>query len=228
MKIPTAVSDKNLKVDKSKSRPIAVVAIAAVVIVFCLFSIKALLAQGAYQRRVVNAKQDTVKQLKNDIEAAKNMSQQYDVFETANPNMLGARSDVPENTPPPDGKNSRLVLDALPVEYDFPALISSITKLMGMHGIAQPSIGGVDLGSSSTNAPSANPEPVAISQIPISGSSSFSGVQNLIRDFERSTRPYDITSLQLSFNSSGATLSLSVDTYYQPARAIILESQEVK
>ena len=150
------------------------------------------------------------------------------MFEAANPNMLGARSDVPENTPPPDGKNSRLVLDALPVEYDFPALISSLTKLLGMDGIAQPSIGGVDLGVSSASQPSANPQPVAISQIPISGATSPGGAQKLIRDFELSTRPYDITSLQLSFNSSGATLSLMVDTYYQPAKAVILESKEVK
>jgi len=226
MRLPK--STKSLNINKDNSRAFIFVAIAAVIVVFCVFSIKALLTQGAYQRRVVNAKHDTVEQLKKNIEAAKSLSKQYDVFESQNPNAIGGKSDVPDNATPPDGKNSRIVLDALPTTYDFPALISSLSKLLGMDGISGANIGGSDQGSSASSQPTTNPEPVIISQIPISGSSSLGGVQRLVKDFELSIRPYDIQSIQISGNDSLMSITLMLNTYYQPAKIIELENKEVK
>ena len=219
---------KRLHVDNENSRALVVVAIAAVIVVFCAFSVRALLAQGAYQRRVVNAKNDTVKQLQDNIKAAESLSQQYSVFEAANPNVIGGKSDVPDNATPPDGKNSRIVLDALPTQYDFPALISSLSKLLGMNGISSPSVGGTDQGSGLSSQPTANPQPQSIDQIPIGGSASYGAVQNLIKDFERSIRPYNITSLQISGNEGQMTVNLIATTHFQPTTAIVLEKKEVK
>ena len=98
-----------------------------------------------------------------------------------------------------------------------------------MDGIANPSLGGTDQSASFSNEPQADPQPIVISQIPISGTSSYGGVQTLIGDLERSIRPYDVTSLQISFNDDNlASLTLSLDTFYQPAKAIIIESKEIK
>jgi hypothetical protein len=221
-------TSKNLQIDKENSRALLWVAVATVIVVFCAFSVRALLAQGAYQRRVVNAKNDTVKQLQDNITAAESLAQQYSVFESQNPNVIGGKSDVPDNATPPDGKNSRIVLDALPTQYDFPALISSLSKLLGMHGIASPSVGGTDQGSAALSQPSANPQPQIIDQIPISGTANYGGIQNLIRDLERSIRPYDITSLSISGNEGEMTVSLVTSTYYQSASAVVLEKKEVK
>ena len=226
MKLPK--TGKHLQIDKDNSRAFAMVAIAAVIVVFCAISARALLNQGSYQRRVVNAKNDTVEQLKKNIEAANSLAKQYEVFEAANPNSIGGNSQVPENAPPPDGKNSRITLDALPTSYDFPALISSISKLLGIHGISGASVGGTDQGSGASAQPAANPQPQTIADIPVTGTSSYGEVQALIRDFERSIRPYDVTSLQINGNDGQMTVNMNINTYYQPATTLELENKEVK
>ena len=221
-------SDKHLNIEKASSSVVFVVAVATVIIVFCLVSAKALLAQGAYQRRVVNAKHETVKQLEDNIKAAETLTTQYGSFEGANPNAIGGKSDVADNVVPPDGKNSRIVLDALPTSYDFPALISSISKLLTMNNISNKSIGGTDQSAEFSSEPSANPQPVAIELIPISGSSSYQSVQALVKDLERSIRPFDLTTMQLSGSNDSVLFNLNVNTYYQPAKNIVLEKKEVK
>lgn len=228
MKVQVPKSAKEIKIDKTNSSALAIVAVSVAIVVFCLFSAKALLTQGAYQRRVVNAKQDTVEQLETNIESAKTLTSQYDVFEKANPNAIGGKSDVPDNAVPPDGKNSRIVLDALPISYDFPALISSLNKLLDLNRMENKSIGGSDQGMSFTSDPSGNPQPVTIQAIPLSGTSNSGRIKNLLLDLERSTRPYDVTSMQINGSNSNMTLVLNLNTYYQPAKKIILEDKEVK
>lgn len=220
--------DKSSKIGKATHSAIVVVAVTTVVVVFCLVSAKALLVQGAYQRRVVNAKHATVAQLKKNIDAANTLTKQYDSFDNSNPNSIGGKSDVPDNTPPPDGKNSRIVLDALPASYDFPALISSLSKLLDMDGIKNGSIGGSDQPASFTSQPSSSPKPVTLTQIPLGGTSTYAGIQALVKDLERSIRPFDVTALQFSGGETNMSLTLSMNTYYQPAKTITLESKEVK
>ena len=183
---------------------------------------------GAYQRRVVNAKHATVNQLKGNIEAANTLTKQYESFNSANPNAIGGKSDVPDNATPPDGKNGRIVLDALLMTYYFPALISSLSKLLDMDNISNKNIGGSDQPASYSSEPSSNPQPVTIPQIPLGGSSTYAGIQTLIKDLERSIRPYDVMTLQFSGGEANMSLTLSMNTYYQPAKIITLESKEVK
>ncbi|OGL36097.1 hypothetical protein A3A68_00800 [Candidatus Saccharibacteria bacterium RIFCSPLOWO2_01_FULL_48_13] len=226
MKVPR--SGKQLKMDKSNTSVVVTVVVATIIVVFCGFSAKALFTQGAYQRRVVDAKHQTVKRLEDNITAAQSLSQQYDVFESANPNAIGGKSDVAENAAPPDGKNSRIVLDALPTQYDFPALISSLSKLVSLHPITNPNIGGSDQSSAFSNQPSVEPQPLTIQQIPISGTMSYAVLQDLFKDIERSIRPYDVTALQFSGSGSNMTVTLNMSTQYQPATIIELENKEVK
>jgi len=221
-------TEKHFKIAKARSSAIVVVAVATVIVVFCAVSAKALLNQGAYQRRVVNAKHDTVAQLQDNISAANSVITQYGVFNEANPNAIGGKSDVLDNAPPPDGKNSRIIQDALPVSYDFPALISSISKLLTLNNISEKNIGGTDQSADFSSDPLGSPKPITIEQIPVSGSSSYAAIQNLVKDFERSIRPFDITSLQLSGNDASILISLKVNTYYQPATSITLEKKVVK
>lgn len=220
--------DKNPKVGKAANSAIVVLAVSTFIVVFCLVSAKALLVQGAYQRRVVNAKHATVNQLKDNIAAADTLTKQYGSFDNSNPNAIGGKSDVSDNTPPPDGKNSRIVLDALPTTYDFPALISSLSKLLDMDGISNKNIGGSDQPASFASQPSSNPQPVTIVGIPLGGSSTYAGIQTLVKDLERSIRPFDVMSIQFNGGEANMSLTLTMNTYYQPAKAITLESKEVK
>jgi hypothetical protein len=61
-----------------------------------------------------------------------------------------------------------------------------------------------------------------------SGTSTYEGTQQVISDFERSIRPFDINKLAISGNQSSMTLSFDLTTYYQQAKTTALTSKEIK
>lgn len=206
-----------------QSRLIAQVALAAAVIVFCLLSAKTLLGQALYQQRVISAKQTAVKRLKNDLAAVNALGTQYHAFVSANPNIIGGAATGQGAS---DGDNAQIVLDALPSRYDFPALTSAVEKIMRDRGLSVSSISGSDstLGNQTTASPT--PTPVTMS-LTISAQGNYNSIQSLIADFERSIRPFNINTLQLSGNQNSMQLSASLDSYYQPAKVVNLTPKVV-
>lgn len=227
MKVPVSV--KHLQINKANSTIMSVIAAATIVTVFCLVSSKALLSQATYQNRLISSKNATVKQLEANKSAADQLVNHYrTVFNNDSPvNLIGARNDKTATAAPPDVDNTRIVLNALPTTYDFPALISSLSKIMSGDNMSSPTISGTDESESASNQPSANPLPVSI-KISMSGQNDYSGVQRLILDLERSTRPFDVTSLQLNGSQSFMSVGLNLNTYYQPAKTLESGTKEVR
>lgn len=206
---------------KAQSSMVVIVAVATVISVFCLVSTKSLLSQGNYQRKVINERNKAVKQLKDNITAANNLQRYYSgVFENSGPiNIIGGKNDKSKTAVPPDGDNARIVLNALPSAYDFPALITSMSKIMTINGITSPSVSGTDSSSTAINTPSAKPVPIQI-DIPISGTASYSQLQKLMNDLQRSIRPYDITAMQISGNNNSMSFNFQMHTFYQPPKSL--------
>lgn len=222
-------SSTRLRIDKTNSRILAIVVAAVFVSVFCLMSSKELLSQAAYQRRLLGARRATAAQMEKDKKAAATLVDQFtNVFVGGSPtNVLGGKAVTDSNAMPPDGDNARIVLDSLPTTYDFPALISSVEKILTSNSISSPQISGTDQSATADNKPSSAPKPVAIN-LTVAGQGSYDHVQKLIADFERSTRPFDITSLQLTGNNSLMNFQMNVRTYYQQAKTLGIGSKEVK
>jgi len=218
-----------LQITRDQSTMILIIAIATVVTVFCLVSTKALLSQASYQRRVINARHSATQQLQANIQNATTLTTQYNnVFEGSSAtNVLGGKNTTDPSAQPPDGDNGRIVLDALPTTYDFPALLTSMSKLFANDNIGSPSIGGTDSTTTTSSQSSSNPQPVGIS-LAIAGTGNYRNVQNLVKDLERSIRPFDITKLTLSGNESTMSISMQVNTYYQSAKAINATSKEIR
>ncbi len=216
------------QVDKAKSSSVVIVAVAAVISVFCLVSTKALLSQGTYQRHVIAARSKAVKQLKDNVTSANQLVTQYNqVFENSGPiNIIGGKNDTSPNAVPPDGDNARIVLDGLPSSYDFPALVTSMSKILNSDGIGNPGVGGSDQSTSLSSTPSDSPTPVLIS-VPISGSASYTSLIKLLNDLQRSIRPFDITNMQISGGVQNMTFSLQTSTYFQPAKKIDVTSKVI-
>jgi hypothetical protein len=216
------------RVDKAKSSLVVIVSVAAVISVFCLVSTKALLSQGSYQRHVIAARSKAYKQLKDNINNANQLVTQYNqVFENSGPiNIIGGKNDTSPNAVPPDGDNARIVLDGLPSSYDFPALVTSMSKILNSDGITNPGVGGSDQSISISNEPSGSPTPVSIS-IPISGTATYPNLIKLLNDLQRSIRPFDITNLQISGGVQNMTFSMQTSTYFQPAKKIDVTSKVV-
>lgn len=222
----TAPSAKHVQINKAQSRILLFVGIATVITVFCLVSTSELLSQSAYHTREIKAKKTAANQLTANLNAANALATQYQIFDSSNPNAIGGKNSTDPNTRPPDGDNARIVLDALPSKYDFPALVSSVSQILTNNSVITPGFGGVDQSANINSSPTNNPAPVSIT-FSISGGSTYNGVRGLIKDFERSVRPFDIKTLEIRGSASNMTFSAQIDTYYQPAKTLTTTTTEV-
>jgi len=222
---------KNLhgQIEKAQNSLFFIVIAATVITVFCLVSAKSLLSQGNYQRKVIDQRNKAVKQLRDNTTAARQLEDQYNnVFENSGPiNIIGGKNDSSAGAVPPDGDNARIVLDALPSSYDFPALVTSLTKILQADSISNPSVGGSDDVVSVSASPSATPQPVNI-DVPIGGTASYANLLKLMADLQRSIRPYDITNMSVSGTPDSMTFSFTMNSYFQPGKTLDITTETVK
>ncbi len=227
MKMPLKTSIKHLQNTEANNMMLIVVALASMVIAFSLLSSKALLSQSGFQHKVLKEKNKAIADLKRNIDSANTLKTQYDVFEKQNPNIIGGQGNI--NTTangPSDGDNARIVGDSLPSQYDFPALTSSLEKIVDNDHLAVQGIGATDNGqtlgstadstagtSTSSTSGQSQAQPIAFS---ITVHTDYNTGLTLIKDFERSIRPVDISSLSLSGSSNNMNLSIQANTYFQP------------
>lgn len=209
------ISTKRILIDKSQTTMVVATGIAAFVLVFSLVAAKSLIGQMTYQNRVISAKKAAVSQLKDNISATTTLVNSYKAFVNTSQNVLGGN---PAGTGAQDGDNAKVVLDALPSKYDFPALATSLEKLITSQNLQIQSITGTDDEvAQSANSGSATPAAVAMPfQIAVTGS--YKGIQNLIKEFNSSIRPFQIQTIQLAGNQDNMTLTLTAQTFYQPEK----------
>jgi hypothetical protein len=217
------VSVKHLQIDNAQSRMLAIVAIAVVISVFSLAGIKSMVVKGAYQRRVIHARKAVADQLKSNVQQANALVDQYKVFAGQNPNILGGNATLDGNQ---NGANQQIVLDALPSKYDAPALASSVEKVLQGESVTIRAIDVKDDPSSNPDAPVAAPT-TATMTFSFQGTTNYSGGRQVIQDFERSIRPFDITSLQISGTDNELSLEVTANTYFQPAKSLDLTATKV-
>jgi len=229
MAIKNSVSMKRIQIDKANSRAMIIVAVTTVITVFCLMSTKALISQASYQRRVIDQKHKAVDQLIENLKNAKSLSAQYEVFKESDPNIIGGKGGISPGDGPNDGDNPKIVLDSLPGVYDFPALVSSVEKIVTGNHVTPEGIGGTDTGqtTTATQADTTKPSPTPI-PFTLQVSSSYASIQKLMKDLERSIRPMDVAHMELSGSSADMKLSANVTTYYQPGSSLIITEKEVK
>jgi Tfp pilus assembly protein PilO len=216
---------KRSLISKANSTMVIATTAAAFVLVFTLVAGKSLMSQMAYQNRVISAKKDALAQLKSDISARDTLTQSYGEFASADPNVLTGN---PVGTGDKDGDNAKLVLDALPSKYDFPALTTSLEKLIEGQGLKIQSISGTDQEADQTTAqtspdPKATPMPF---QVQVNGS--YQSVQALVDVFQRSIRPFQIQTMELSGDEGSMSATISAQTFYQPEKSLNIKSEVVQ
>jgi len=219
-------SHKSIKhdiINRDSSKVVTAVGVAVFLVVFCGFAMKTLFSQSLYHNRVIGEKENTLRQLNNNVVAIEDLKQSYDSFVGEAENILGGS---PSGNGPIDGNNAKIVLDSLPGGYNYPALSSSFEKILLEGGYDIESIGGsedpVDLA-----APTADAAPV---EIPYSFgfSSDLEGTKKLLRTLERSIRPMHIDRIGIQINSEGSiSTDISLHTYYTQQKTFELGSKEV-
>lgn len=230
-------SAKRLQIDKANSSIVIAVSIAAFALTFSLVATKSLLARQSYQNKVIDAREQARDQLEANIDALDDLKSKYNEFASRQENIIGGNS---FGNGERDGDNARIVLDALPSKYDFPALVSSLEKILVDRNYAIKSITGTDneAAQNSPNTPGAAPQPASPSsgtpgtgqssaggavEMPfeISAESSYTGVLDLLGAFKNSIRPMYIQSVSLSATGgNNVQITIQGKSYYQPERTL--------
>lgn len=216
---------KRSLISKANSTIVIATTAAAFVLVFALVAGKTLAGQVGYQNKVIDAKKKALTQLEADLNARDSLQASYVDFVAKNPNVLGG--DV-EGTAEKDGDNAKLVLDSLPSKYDFPALTSSIEKVIGAQNLRILSISGTDQEASQIGKQtSPNPQPVPMPfQVQVSGA--YPSIQSLVDVFLRSIRPIHIQTIELSGDESSMNATITAQTYYSPEKNLKITEEVVQ
>lgn len=216
---------KRSLINKANSTIVIATTVAAFVLVFSLVAGKSLVGQMVYQNKIIGAKKDAMKQLREDLEARDSLAASYNTFVAESPNVLAGD---PKGNGDKDGDNAKLVLDALPSKYDFPALTTSLEKIITGQNLSILGINGTDQEADQEgNQTSPDPEPIPMPfQIQVSGS--YGSVQNLIDVFLHSIRPFQIIHLELAGDESSMSATIDAQTFYQPEKSLEIKKEVVK
>lgn len=215
-------SFKHLQIDKANTVVVVAVAIAAFVLVFTLFATNALLAQRNYQSRVIEKKEIARDQLQENLDAVESLRSSYQTFISTPSNIIGGAS---EGDGERDGDNARIVLDALPSSYDFPALMTSIEKILLAENVTINSISGTDDELSQRDLLGDQPVEIPFN-IGVAGN--YESIQSLIDTLEASIRPFNVNRFSLRGDDDSLRLELQVHSYFQPEKRFTVESEVVQ
>lgn len=204
---------KKLQIDQATRNMVIAASLASFITIFSIIAGHSLLSLLSYQNKVINARQTSLNKLNTDLTAASQLSTSYINFNNQSPNLLGAS--INGNTGN-NGNNAKIVLDALPSQYDFPALATSVQALLSNRGVSIAGITGTD--DSSNNTGTQNTSAAGPIAIPFSFSvkGPYQNIQNVITATQSSIRPIQIQTLDLRGDQNDMTLSITAQTYYQP------------
>lgn len=214
---------KRALITKANQNVVIAAAAAAFVLIFALVAGRAMISQIAYQQRVIDAKKEALATALADLEALDSLEQSYKQFVGSDPNVLGGSVSGEGEL---DGDNARLVLDALPSKYDFPALTTSLEELILRQGMQILDISGTDEEAQQEQV-SADPQPVAM-PFQVQANGNYGATQDLVSAFLRSIRPFNIQSMELSGSESSMTVTIDAETFYQPEKQLSITEEAVE
>lgn len=218
------LSTKHVQIIKANTAITASVAIASFLAVASLLGARALWNQKSYQGRVIKEKELAAKTLKDNLKAVDSLVNSYNQFVDRDTNVIGGLSD---GTNEKDGDNAKLTLDALPSQYDFPALTSSIEKLLLENNFKIESISGTDDELAQQAKENIQPEVVEIPfEFTIKGS--YDPMYTLIDILERSIRPYQLQKLLFTASDNEIQLSVEGKTFYQSGKTLNITKKVVR
>ena len=157
------------------------------------------------------------KQLKENNAAVDSLLAAYKNFDEAPESVIGTAD-----------SNSKIVLDALPSKYDFPALATSLEKLLISGGFSDIIITGSD-NEATAEQNSTTPAPIEI-PFTIAAKGTYTNLQMLIDSLRLSIRPFKIMRLDITASSASDSMSFAISavTFYHPEKNLEIPLKEVE
>lgn len=219
-------STKRLAISKANAQMVGVVAAASFISVFCLVASQAVFSQNRYQARLIVAKEKAHKQLQQNQKAFSDLKRSYNIFNSLPTNVIGGSINGAGDN---DGPNSKIILDALPDSYDFPALTSSLEKILSDNNLKVSNINGTDDQlNQQNNTSSPNPEPVSMSFSFTVTDANYASINQLFTKLQQSIRPIQLDSVDLSGGTTSMTATVNAHTFYQPTTSVSITKKVVK
>jgi hypothetical protein len=213
-----------LLLDKAYSTMTLILCFTIFVFVSSITASYQLVKQSKYQSRVIAEKDKALKIVKQNNDEVKKLTLAYNGFTNEPINLLGGN---PVGTGPKDGLNSKLILDALPSKYDYPALVSSIEKLLVEGGYRLENIGGSEGSLSQAGSDQTSSTGPIEMKINFTVNESYERVFKLLHEIESSIRPMHIDSISLSGSDQSIRANVSLTTYYQPQSVFTTSQKKV-
>lgn len=199
---------KREKISKANSTVFIAVAIASVVVMFSLISIKFLWTRMGYNSRVITAKSESRDRLQENNKNIDTLIEEFDSLEAS------------------PVTNSKTILHALPPVYDYPALATYMESLALQSGVELPGSVGQDLSAGAVKS-SINSSPVEI-PLSIEVGGPYDSIVKFIQNTEFSIRPIHIKNVEYSGTSERIKAVITATTYYQPTRDLGVGQKEVR
>lgn len=216
-------SVKRVQIDKANVAIVAVVSIACFLTVFSLVASHAVWNQLSYQSKVIKQKTTARNTLVGNLKARDQLVNQYNAFESTTTNVIGGSTG---GTGEKDGDNARIILDALPGRYDFPAVASTLEKLLTGGGLSINSISGSDDEVAQSGSTETTPQPVEMPfQMSFAGNTDQTAA--LFATLQNSIRPIQVQTITISGSDAQVATSVTAVTYYQPEKSLSIKSQVV-
>jgi hypothetical protein len=214
-------SSKHVAIDKSMAQTLIAVSVTVFVLVFCLIASKAVLANYRYQSKVLTAAKGARTKLDNDLTAYNGLAQAYVSFNNQNPNVLGAQVTGSGNN------NTQVVLNALPAEYDYAALITSLYYVLSSNNLSTSGTVSVDNTQATSSSSGTGSQPVSL---PIGfniSSIDANGARSFLQYLSQVTRPISVDSMIIEGGGSSISLNIQAHTYYQPSTSLDITQKVV-
>jgi hypothetical protein len=223
MKTPKSAQRKFIQIDKDLKATTIAIGIACFALLFAILSIDTLFSQMNLQNNIISSQKTAYNNLILDKHSIKSLLKSYSNFVNKPVNVIGGN---PQTNTGNNGDNAKIVLDALPSSYDYPALLSSIQNLLSSTGVTINNISGSDNPpASSSGSGTSSPQAMSIS---FSVTAPLSGIQLVFSNLEHSIRPFQVQNMEISGDQSNLTLQITAQTYYQPSIIFKVTKEAVK
>lgn len=219
------ISTKRVAIDQANAQMVIAVAIASFITVFCLIASQAVWTNNRYLSKVADKKEAARNQLQDNLDAYKTLQASYRKFDTAQTNIIGGNK---SGTADKDGSNSKIILNALPSVYDFPAVTSSLEKILKDNKIEGSITGTDDQLNQQTVQSKPDPQPVPVEFTITLEKANYDKVKKLISVLEHSTRPMQIDALSMTGGQDNITLTVTAHTYWQPGKSVNIKEEVVQ
>ena len=134
----------------------------------------------------------------------------------------------PAGTGPQDGNNEKIILDALPSSYDFPALATSLENILTSQAQTIQGISGIDDAINQANSQtSSSPQPQPM-PFELSVKGNYDGMRNVVTALERSIRPIKVKTITMNGGKNEITMVVTAETYFQPQKSLNISTKVIQ